>query len=142
MTFLNYFRLSSRSQRQYALYLASVLPAGTGGINFTAAEQDTGLKWTDGSTIYQKTIAISAGPGLGATVNTAHGISGLSTLVKVDPLLRGASGTWHLLSIVSTTGATLQCVVRVDATNVILIAGAGGDYSTYTGHVTLYYTKA
>lgn len=33
-------------------------PSG-GGINYTTEEQDTGLKWIDGRTIYQKTITKS-----------------------------------------------------------------------------------
>ena len=35
-------------------------PSGGGGVNYSSTEQDTGLKWTDGSTIYQKTIELNS----------------------------------------------------------------------------------
>jgi hypothetical protein len=95
-----------------------------------------------GQPMYRQVFAVAAGPNVGATVNIAHGISSLTTLVSIQALLQGASGTWHFLPVIDTALATQQCVVRVDATNVILIAGAGGDYSTYTGHVILLYTKS
>lgn len=31
-------------------------PSGGGGIDYSTEEQDTGLKWIDGRTIYQKTV--------------------------------------------------------------------------------------
>lgn len=42
------------------MYAGSVAGGGGGGgINYSLDEQDTGLKWIDGRTIYQKTIYIS-----------------------------------------------------------------------------------
>lgn len=36
--------------------IADKIEGGTGGINYSTDEQDTGLKWIDGSKIYQKTF--------------------------------------------------------------------------------------
>lgn len=35
--------------------------SGGGGVDYSTAEQDTGLKWLDGRTIYQKTYAFTNG---------------------------------------------------------------------------------
>ena len=40
---------------------------GGGGIDYSAAEQDTGLKWIDGSAVYQKTINIVNSSSVAAT---------------------------------------------------------------------------
>lgn len=39
--------------------LASNVGGSGGGVNYSTTEQDTGLKWIDGKTIYQKTFIIT-----------------------------------------------------------------------------------
>ena len=51
---------------------------GGGGINYTTAEQDTGLKWIDGKTIYQKTVDVGSMPDTTPTTKfVAHGVTGI-----------------------------------------------------------------
>ena len=53
---------------------------GAGGIDYSTEEQDTGLKWIDGSPVYQKTISI---PSLAFTTDIPHGISNYKQVVDV-----------------------------------------------------------
>jgi hypothetical protein len=108
-------------------------------IDFSTSEQDTGVKWIDGSTIYQKTVAIAAGPN-NTTVNTAHGITGLLKVVDVLGFLD--NGTLQRALINTEASATAQLQMAVTDTNVVLLSGVGGDYSGYAGHATLRYTKS
>lgn len=49
---------------------------GGGGINYSLNEQDTGLKWIDGRTIYQKTLYFRNPVSGDAAIEVPLGISG------------------------------------------------------------------
>lgn len=107
--------------------------------NSTTALQ-TGKHWTDGLPIYRKVLAVAAGPN-SSTVNTAHGITGLGTVISVSGMLDNATIQVPLPFADSAAAAT-QIEMSLTDTNVVLISGASGDYSAYAGHVIIEYTLA
>lgn len=52
----------------------------SGGVDYSLTEQDTGLKWIDGKTIYQKTINFTVTGG--GYISNPTGITGIETLIK------------------------------------------------------------
>lgn len=107
--------------------------------NYSLTEQDTGMKWLDGSTVYEKTVAIPAGPN-NNTVNTAHGITGIAELVSFTGQIKNSSPLWITLPHDSGNAAGGGVGVNVDSTNVSLNAII--DLSAFSGYVTLRYTKS
>lgn len=104
-----------------------------------AAETDSGKKYL-GAIVYRKVIAIAAGPN-SSTVTTAHGITGLAIVLSQTGNLTSAGGTQVPLPYFHATAAA-GIRIEVNATNVLLISGASGDYSLSSGFVILEYTKA
>lgn len=148
--FPRFFRLSPRSKRTYQFEAdgggtGPQGPPGTNGtngvgvLNYTTVEQSTGRTWTDGKTVYQKTVVIAAGPN-NSTVNVAHGISNLETVIDYKMML--TNGTFHIFVPDVEATAVIQLHHAFDATNIILVSGVGGDWHTYSGACTMYYTKS
>ena len=107
-----------------------------GGIDYSETEQDTGLKWIDGKTIYQKTINTGA-----LTNNTDkhvdHNITGAGTIVKVEGVAIASGST---LSFPICEGSS-YCQPKVQSTYINLVTS--GNYTGFTdSYVTVYYTKA
>ena len=102
------------------------------GVDYSAAEQDTGIRWLDGKKIYWKTV------NTGALVNNgnktvAHGVASFSALVQAYGWASNGSHSIVLPWPISPTG------VFVDATNVNVSCGAG--MSVYgSSSVTIFYT--
>lgn len=131
MSLLRYFRLTARSRRAYAVYLV-----GAGG--FSTSEQNTGVSWIDGSSIYQKVISFAAGPN-NNTALVAHGITGLGTVVSLQAML--SDGTTRIQVSSSAAGtATNSIRLTMGGTNVAM--SSTGNFAGYSGHVIVNYTKA
>jgi hypothetical protein len=113
--------------------------SGGGGINYSTTEQDTGLTWLGGETIYQKTIAVTC-PNNTLTT-TAHGITGVDvSTIKIVLEGSGADdGTTAIPLPYVNDIATFQVLVSVNATNISLRSSQ--NMSAYSGHVTLQYAK-
>lgn len=109
--------------------------------SYSTVEQDSGLKWTDGKTIYQKTLAVNLPNNNTAT--TAHGISGLARVIKIEQGSFLKSSAWHALPRVGS-GAVLTDMIEVfvDGTNISL--KSTGDHATggSLADMTLWYTKS
>lgn len=103
-------------------------------LNYTTAEQNTGLTYTGGQTVYQKTIVIGVGP-KASTVSAAHGITGLQRIIEAN--CWGTDGTNHGPAPFSSLTSTLVIQMNLDGTNVYLTST--GNYSAYTFHITLKY---
>ena len=58
----------------------------SGGVNYSTSEQNTGLKWIDGKTIYQKTINFTVAGG--GYISNPTGITGIDTLIKHEGIGR------------------------------------------------------
>lgn len=111
-----------------------------GGLDFSTTEQDTGLKFTGGETIYQKTITFSAGPN-NSTVNTAHGITNLGKILSVEGFMDDGTIQRNINNIETSAGTAIQAQWAISDTNFIHLSGLAGDFSGYSGIVTLRYTK-
>lgn len=106
-----------------------------GGVNYTTAEQDTGLTWVGGETIYQKTLVAGTFPNANS-VNVAHGITGLDKIIKFEGY--GDDGTNGIpLPYTQQTGDNIQ--LSSDDTNVVISSTA--NFSGFSGHITIWYIK-
>lgn len=112
---------------------------GVGGIDFSTSEQDTGLKWIGGETIYQKTIVIAAGPNA-TNQSYAHGVTGI-VLSSIKLVQNGSALSDSVTVPLPYVDPVANSQVRVDftATNIRLTANI--NWSGNSGHVTIQYLK-
>ncbi len=113
------------------------------GLDFSATEQDTGQKWTDGKAVFQKTISLGTlpnGPVLD-TKSVAHGIAAIDTVVhqRVAAAQNASPFYIPLPRSAKETQNALQLDVFLDGTSIIISTVT--DYSGYTGFLTVWYTK-
>ena len=102
---------------------------------YSTPEVDTGKKWTNGEKVYRKIVETGALPN-NTTKNVAHGITGITALVKLDGIAYRPSTTTYISMLYG--GTTIS--VLLNMTNVVLISST--DSSTYTSSfVMLEYTK-
>lgn len=105
---------------------------------YSTSETDTGKKWTDGSTIYRKVINTTFTAISGAT-NVAHGISGLTSSMKMISVSGGfnigsssdstkqrlhyreASGNWMNLESIDTTNVVVRASFAWGTSRLILV---------------------
>lgn len=107
--------------------------------NYSTSEVDTKVKWIDGKTIYRKTINIGALPN--ATSKTvAHGITNLGLVIKAEGFASESSSVRITFPFTSAAAVGDQVAMRFEATNIVIITGV--DRSSFSGYVTLYYTKS
>lgn len=110
-------------------------------IDYTTNEQDTGLKWVNGSTIYQKTIT-STTNSTTATKTIPHGISGLSVVVSIEGTVDAAdSNQYRIIGANYTPADSNYTYYRIDPTNIYVNSNGAPNLST-TFYLTLRYTKA
>ncbi len=110
-----------------------------GGIDYATTEQDTGLKWIGGETVYQKTIDTGALPD-STTKNVVHGITTIDIMID----LRGTAEEPMTPAFIplprAKPSSPLEVALGADGTNIILQTVA--DFSIYTtSFVTVTYTK-
>ena len=114
-------------------------------LDYSVEEQATGVKWTDGKMIYQKTLSLSGLTGTGAKT-LAHGITGLLNVTKFESgYVILASGVKAPIPRVSTDmTANSIYFYGWDTTN--LTGYVGTAYATTSaiasGYITIQYTKA
>ena len=102
---------------------------------YSTPEVDTGKKWINGKTIYRKIVETGVLPN-NTTKNVAHGITGITALVKLDRIAYRPSDTTYISMLYG--GTTI--FVLLNMTNIILSSSANA--STYTSSfVMLEYTK-
>lgn len=116
---------------------------GVGGIDFTTSEQDTGLKWLDEKTVFQKTISLGTMPN--ATMKSvAHNITDVDAdtiklVANGTSINNGAGSDTFPLPAVYDSAIGNQIRLDFDATNINVTTGI--NYSAYTGVVTIQYNK-
>lgn len=117
---------------------------GGGGLDWTTSEQDTGLTWHDGETVYQKTI-VQASLSDGPTVSTiAHSIVGMSEVVHWQGIVKRSNGQWHQLGMPALSGS-FSIQVGIDTTNIEYAPGSGWNGGSGVDlsdlAITIFYTK-
>lgn len=117
-------------------------PQTGGGVDYSLTEQDTGLKWIDGSVIYQKTINFGTMP-VNNEKDVAHGIINLSFVVDMEFIVYSSiNEQWRLMPSISRGNIMAQSVYGVNSQYVFVLGGQNADVdSTWTGIVTIRYTK-
>lgn len=105
---------------------------------YSTSETYTGERWIDGKSIYRKTINFGALPNA-TTKSVAHGVSGLSEVVKIEGIAKSSSGNYASVPVVPGNANAL-CDCSVNATDVTMTAGS--DRSGWSAYVTIYYTKS
>ena len=122
-------------------YKAYGLTQGTNGIFtpiiYSDNERVVGV-WRDNKPLYQKTVSIGSLPN-NATKITAHGISDIDTICLIDGIAYDGSGKTLPLGYVNVDSYTYDVQVEVGKVNVEIKTKI--DFSSYTGYVTLRYTK-
>lgn len=109
------------------------------GNKYSTEEQDTGKKWINGKTIFQKTFAMG-GLGLATTIKKPHNISNLDLVIRIQGIAKENSigATINLPHAADQQPYTVT--VYADNTNVNIQTYA--DHRGYVqSYVTLWYTK-
>lgn len=109
-------------------------------LNFSLSETYTGKLWNDGKKIYEKTINIGTLPNNGnsGVKNVAHGISQLDRVIDIRGI--AVSGTETILLPHNNPWVLGETVtIRVSGANITV--DTNSNKSSYTGYVTLKYTK-
>lgn len=117
-------------------------PQGGGGVDYSLSEQDTGLKWIDGKTIYQKTIDFGSMP-VGQEKDVAHDINDLDFVLDIEFIVYNANAVqWRLMPAISRGNIQAQSVYGVDSQFIFVLGGQSADIDTnWSGIVTIRYTK-
>lgn len=117
--------------------IKSALGAKQDIVDYTTAEQDTGIKWVDGSTIYQKTVNLGTLPNA-TTKNVAHNISNLKAIIKLETIATNGT-TYASLPFVNTSAVASNINVNANGTNIVIMTGT--NRTTWSAYTTVYYTK-
>ena len=105
-------------------------------LTYSETEHVVGV-WIDGKTLYEKTVNIGALPNATTKV-TAHGISNLSWIESMRGVCFGSS-TYLPLPFIDNSALTNN--IRIDANQTNISVRTSGNYSAFSGYVTLRYTK-
>ena len=117
------------------------LVSGGGGVDYSTTETDTGLRWIDNSTVYQKVVSV--GSLTTSDTDTPHGISNLGHVISVDCVMNVTGGTNSGKRIpipqVTFLNNSPKLTILVDDTNITTHSSAN-----YIGdcYAILRYTKA
>lgn len=95
---------------------------GSGGLDWSTTEQDTGLKWHDDRAVYVKTTLIPSLSTGGTTTTTAHGIANLKNVVRIQGVLERSNGDF-MDSNFGTGGGSVGIQVLVNASDIFINPG-------------------
>lgn len=107
--------------------------------NYSTSEVNTGYTWIDGNPIYKKTVYLGNLPNA-TDQNVAHNISNMSYLIDCHGSAITDQGYWHPINNARPNDTRLEIGCYVTATNIVVSTGI--DRSSWTGYVTLFYTKS
>ena len=114
--------------------LSTALESIPTGVNYSTAEQDTGIHWVDGKHIYQKTFIIRSG--------TTADISDLNIdrVTSSDAIMKLEGGIFYHLNIYGDS--TYKAFYETDVNNgqISLTIGSGWDATEIS--ITIKYTKS
>lgn len=110
---------------------------GKGFANYSQTEQATDLTWVDGKTIYQKTIYMDSLPNA-TTKDFNHGAS-IDYVVDYKGIV--TDGSTYMSINAPSVGANNNNAFRTFVTSTYIRIATGQDRRTWSGYVTIYYTK-
>ncbi|WP_270667685.1 hypothetical protein [Thomasclavelia ramosa] len=104
---------------------------------YSNTEQFTGSYWIDGKKIYEKTINIGALPNNNVKT-VSHGINQIDRFIDVAGVASSPSAALPIPNVNPwSLGESIICY----PTTGDIIIGSASDKSSYTGYITLRYTK-
>ena len=107
--------------------------------SLSTTERDTGLRDLAGAIVWERTVAIAAGPNA-STVSTAHGITALLKVKSYDCM--GDDGTDQIPAPLGEATSAESLLLSFTDTNIVLTSGTGGDYSSHAFEMTMRYTRS
>jgi len=108
---------------------------GGGGLSYAEIEQNTGLQWLGGGTIWQKTVPLGNLTAPHQVKEVAHQIPNLTHVVSVESVISQA-GTW-----VSVPRASPGVVNIWVTTQHVCVESGAASRSDWQGWATLRYTR-
>ena len=114
--------------------------SGAGGIDYSETEQDTGLKWIDGKTIYQKTISLGNLPN-STVASIDHNISNLDHVIYISGFAYRTSDS-DTLPLPFVNVSSLSNAIQITCGTAKVNVRTAADQSERIGYVTLKYTKS
>ncbi len=106
--------------------------------NYSLSEVDTKFTWINDKTIFAKTVNVGAMPN-STTKSVAHGITGLEYVVWLEGRASNSSGVFIALNFANGVGPSSSIGLTLNGANIQILAGA--NQSSFSGYVTVYYTK-
>lgn len=104
--------------------------------NYSTAEIDTGFTWVDGKRIYKKSYYIGSLPNA-TTKSIALDISNLDYVISMYGIAK--DGNYQLPINFPAGDGTLVIRTFINYPNIII--GTGQDRTSYSGYLTIFYTK-
>lgn len=104
--------------------------------NYSTAEIDTGFTWVDGKRVYKKSYYIGSLPNA-TTKSIALDISNLDYVISIDGIAK--DGNYQLPINFPAGDGTLVIRTFINYPNIII--GTGQDRTSYSGYLTIFYTK-
>jgi len=111
--------------------------SATAQLNYSATEQDTGIKWIDGKTVYQKTIDTGLLPNA-TTKTVSHGISDMDTLCDMSGVARNSAGGTYLVLPFYHSAVN---GVQLNLSGINISISSSFNWSAYSSYVTIIYTR-
>lgn len=106
-----------------------------GGVDYSTEEQDTGLKWIDGRTVYQKSYIGTIANGLFTNIETNFN----HTLVECNGVAYATNGQFLSLGVISGVNEWAIALHKSQDGALCITAGSGTYNGTY--YVTIRYVK-
>lgn len=113
-------------------------PAPYTPLDYSTTEQDTGVKWIDGTEVYQKTISIGALPN-NTTKNVAHGVTDIDRVINAYMFATTSTHTSTIIPLVSNSNLSNNVSYGISDENVSVYSKT--DVSIYDAYLTIFYTK-
>lgn len=118
------------------------LGGGGGGVNYSTTEQDTGLKWVDGKTIYQKTFLFN-------NLTTGENVLELGNYSDFDVIIdyeftciRNNNDRYVNIGLTNVWGeATISVFNFRNVDNKLKVSVTSGYYAASDFYITIRYTK-
>ena len=130
---LNYYGHNGQSTHYVGIYGIKVGGGGS-GIDYSTSEQDTGVKWIDGSTVYEKVISISNVSLSSGSYETVDTITELDTIISCNGYVVEGNLKYTLNDI--------SLRVIQDGTSVKLYSPSGTTWTISSGAIIIRYIKA
>ena len=107
--------------------------------DYSTSERDSGMKWIDGKTIYRKTVSFGSFPATPGTKSVAHGVAGITLIVKIDGTGYLTGGDAYPIPMLSASSAAVIAGIAVDTTNIRIATAVA--VAVPTSYVTIWYIK-